>query len=162
MNTRERAIGPIGTATRLLGAVPLLSIALVDGPPFADGFGIGLKWYDAVVGLLLLPGIMLGLGLAARRYASGPIRFTGPAGVALNLAVIVALASNEYTGGGAALFYGAALLIAAWRGQAGCEGTVVSNLLLGRDDQIGCPTFTPIDELEAHAKRRRHAVAPAR
>jgi hypothetical protein len=97
---------------------------------------------------------MIALGLAARRYAREPIRWTGPLGIALNLALILALVSNEYTIGGAAIFYGMALLIAAWRGQAGCEGTVVSNWVLGRGDQIGCPTFSPIDELEAHLRRR--------
>jgi hypothetical protein len=33
--------------------------------------------------------------------------------------------------------------------------------VLGRDDQIGCPTFAPIDEVEAHL-RRRAAIADAR
>jgi hypothetical protein len=161
MNRRERAIGPIGTAGRVLAAIPLIYIALVDGPPFADGFGWALTWYDVVLGLLVLPGIMVGLGLAARRFASGQVQFTGPLGVALNLAVIVALASNGYTGGGAALFYGTVLLIAAWRGQAGCESTAVSNWILGRDDQIGCPTFTPIDAIEARvARRRKDSRAP--
>ena len=79
---------------------------------------------------------------------SGP----GPAGVAVNCAVIVALLANPYTAGGAELFYGITLLVAAWCGQPGCEATILSNLILGRDDQIGCPVFTPIDALEA----RRH------
>ena len=159
MNESKRAIGPIGTATRALGAVPLLYIALVDGPPFADGFELGLRWYDAAIGLVALPATTILLALAVGRYLRGPVRFTGPVGVALNLALIVALASNEYTGGGAALFYGTAMLVAAWRGQAGCEGTVISNWLLGRDDQIGCPTFTPIDELEARLRQRGARVA---
>ena len=33
--------------------------------------------------------------------------------------------------------------------QPGCEATVISNAILGRDDQIGCPLFPPIDEAEA-------------
>jgi hypothetical protein len=61
---------------------------------------------------------------------------------------------HPYTSGGAVLFYGATLLVAAWRGQPGCEATVVSNLILGRDDQIGCPTFSPIDAAEARRARR--------
>jgi hypothetical protein len=81
--------------------------------------------------------------------------------VATNLVVIVVLVSNPYTGGGAMLFYGAALLVAAWRGQAGCEATVLPNAILGRDDQIGCPTFSPVDAVENHL-RRRHAIAAAR
>ena len=49
--------------------------------------------------------------------------------------------------------------MAAWCGQPGCEATVVSNLILGRDDQIGCPAFTPIDALEA--RRRGPGQRPA-
>jgi hypothetical protein len=149
MTRRTRDIGPIGTAVRVLGGLGLLYIA-GDGSlaPW------GIEWQDAILGLIVLPALMIALGLAARRYAREPIRWTGPLGIALNLALIVALVSNEYTIGGAAIFYGTTLLIAAWHGQAGCEGTVVSNWVLGRDDQIGCPTFTPIDAAETHLRRR--------
>ena len=67
----------------------------------------------------------------------------------LNCAVIVALLANPYTAGGAELFYGVTLIAAAWRAQPGCEATVISNWILRRDDQIGCPTFSPIDQAEA-------------
>ncbi len=66
----------------------------------------------------------------------------------LNCAVIIALLVDPYTARGAELFYGATLLAAAWRGQPGCESTVISNWILGRDDQVGCPVFSPIDQLE--------------
>lgn len=74
----------------------------------------------------------------------------------------VALLANEYTAGGAALFVGTTLLVAAWRAQPGCELTVLSNSILRRDDQIGCFVFTPIDELERrlaarNRQRRAHA-----
>jgi hypothetical protein len=82
------------------------------------------------------------------------VRFTGSAGTTANCVLIVALAVNPYTAGGAALFYGATLLVAAWRGQPGCEATVVSNAILARDDQIGCPLFSPIDEAEARLAAR--------
>ena len=65
-----------------------------------------------------------------RRYANGPVRFTGSAGTTANCLVIIALAVNPYTAGGAALFYGATLLVAAWRAQPGCEASVVSNSIL--------------------------------
>jgi hypothetical protein len=71
----------------------------------------------------------------------------------LNCAVIVALVVNPYTGGGALLFYGATMLVAAWRGQSGCEITVIPNVVLGRDDQIGCPTLSLIDDAEARLRR---------
>jgi hypothetical protein len=151
-----REIGPIGTAARVLAALALLYI--VGGSTIASW---EVDLHDAAIGLVGLPALMITLGLLARRYAAGPIRFTGPLGIALNLAVIAALIANDVTGPGAALFYASTMLIAAWRGQAGCEATVVSNLVLGRDDQIGCPTFAPIDEVEARF-RRPAAVADAR
>ena len=95
------------------------------------------------------------IGLAARRYADGPLRFTGQLGLALNTAVIVALYVNPYTADAAALFYGLTLLVAAWRALPGCEATVLSNWILRRDDQIGCPVFTPIDDAEARLRDRR-------
>jgi hypothetical protein len=156
MARTTRGIGPVGAAARVLAGFGLLYIA--GG---ANGLSWGIEWQDAIIGLIALPVLMVAFGLAARRYARGPVNFTGPLGIALNLAVIVALIANDHTGGGATIFYGTMMLIAAWRGQAGCEGTVVSNWILGRDDQIGCPTFTPIDEVEAHL-RRRHAPAAAR
>jgi hypothetical protein len=156
MAKTTRDIGPIGTAARVFTGLALLYIA--GGATFASW---GIEPHDAVIGLIALPALMVGVGLTARRYADGPIRFTGPLGIAVNLAVIVALIANDFTGGGATIFYGTTLLIAAWRGQPGCEGTVISNWVLGRDDQIGCPTFTPIDEVEAHL-RRRAATADAR
>jgi hypothetical protein len=156
MASTSREIGPVGTVARVVAALALLYI--VGGSTIASW---SIDLHDAVIGLVALPALMVALGLVARRYAEGSIRFTGPLGIALNLVVIVALIANDATGGGATLFYGATMLIAAWRGQAGCEATVVSNLLLGRDDQIGCPTFAPIDEVEAHL-RRRAAIADAR
>ena len=155
--TRRRGIGPVGTALRVVTGLGLLYLAVGAGGP-SDW---DVEWYDPAIGFVALPAIALLLGLAARRFAGRPVRFTGPLGVATNVVVIVALASNPYTGGGAALFYGATLLVAAWRGQAGCEATVLPNLILGRDDQIGCPTFSPIDAAEAHL-RPRHATAAAR
>jgi hypothetical protein len=145
---KGRRIGPIGTTTRLVVAAGLLYLA------FFDGTSWGLEWYDIAVGLGILPAAVTAFGLAARRYASGPVRFTGSAGTTANCLLLVALAVNPYTAGGAALFYGATLLVAAWRGQPGCEATVVSNAILGRDDQIGCPLFSPIDEAEARLAAR--------
>ena len=153
MANSTREIGPLGGATRVLTGLGLLFIA---GGATITSWGI--ESHDAVIGLIALPALMVGVGLAARRYAHGPIRFTGPLGIALNLVVVIALVGNDFTGGGATIYYGATVLIAAWRGQAGCEITAVANLILGRDDQIGCPAFTPIDEVEAHLRRRAAAA----
>jgi hypothetical protein len=110
MTPSKRRLGPIGTTARVL-----VGLALI----YVSGAWGGLDWsveaHDLVVGLVALPAISLSLGLAARRYADGPVRFDGPLGIAVNCAVIVALIANDYTGGGATLFYGLTLLIAAWR-----------------------------------------------
>ncbi|MGH3826903.1 MAG: hypothetical protein ACRDQX_06990 [Pseudonocardiaceae bacterium] len=113
----------------------------------------GIAWYQVVAGLVALPVLMVGLGVVVGHYRSRPLRLTGPLGTGINCAVIVALSSNHVTGPAVELFYGATLLAAAWRGQPGCEATVISNLLLGRDDQVGCPLFSPID----HAERRHRS-----
>ena len=44
------------------------------------------------------------------------------------------------------------MLLAAWRGHAGCESLAISNWLLRRDDQVGCVVFWPLDEVEAGTK----------
>jgi hypothetical protein len=156
MADTRRRIGPIGTGTRLLVGLGLLYLA------FFDGTSWGITWYDLALGFGVLPGVTLATGLAARRRGSGPIRFTGSAGLTLNCLVIVALAVDPYTAGGAALFYGTALVVAAWRAQPGCEVTVLSNLILDRDDQIGCPAFSPIDEAERRMMQRKAPTPSAR
>jgi hypothetical protein len=149
MTHAKRRIGPAGTAVRVIVALGLVYLA--GG---ADGLPWSVEWYDPLLGLVALPALTVLLGLAARRYASRPLRFTGPLGHALNCALIVALVANPYTGGAAALFYGATVLVAAWRGQPGCELTVASNWILRRDDQVGCPVFAPIDAAEARHRHR--------
>lgn len=151
MRMKTRRIGPIGTTARLVAAAGLLYLALFDGTSW------GLEWYDAALGLAVLPAAVIAFGLAARRYGSGPVRFTGTAGTTANCVIIAALAVNPYTAGGAALFYGSTLLVAALRAQPGCEATVISNTMLGRDDQIGCPVFSPIDHAEARLAAREAA-----
>lgn len=136
-------MGPIGRVTRLVVGAGLLYLAQFAGTSWS------LRWYDAVLGLVVLPGAMLIVGLVARRRSEKPLRFTGTSGTTANCALIIALISNSYTRPGAELFYGATLLVAAWRGQLGCEATAISNWLLNRDDQVGCPIFTSIDRVEA-------------
>jgi hypothetical protein len=142
MTKRRRGIGPYGTAARALGGLALLYLAgAADGPPW------DVDWYDPVVGLVVLPGLTLALGLLARH----PLHSTGPRAHLLNCALIVALVVSPYTSGGATLFYATTMLLAAWRGQPDCEITVVSNAILQRDDQVGCPVFFPIDAAESSA-----------
>lgn len=50
-------------------------------------------------------------------------------------------------------FYGASMLIAAWRGFDGCEALAVSSWLLNRRDHVGCGVFAPVDYLERSGRR---------
>jgi hypothetical protein len=148
--TKLRRIGPIGTLSRGLAGLALLYLAVSDGGRLTWD----LRWHEVALGLGVLPAVMLGIGLAARSFAGRPVRFTGPLAIAVNAALGVALFATEYTAGGAGLFVGTTLLVAAWRAQPGCELTVLSNSILRRDDQIGCFVFTPIDVAEARLTAR--------
>ena len=147
----DRRIGTIGTALRVEVGVFLLAYNAGD-----------LQWYEPIVGFVVLPGLSIGAGLLAKRFSGRPVHYTGVAGHLANLAIIVLLLLSPYTAGGATLFYGATMLIAASRGQRGCEGTVISNLVLRRDDQIGCPLFGPVDELEDRLSRPLRRAEPWR
>jgi hypothetical protein len=118
----------------------------------------GVTWAEWVVGVVALPLLMVGAGGVVGRYRSDPLRLTGPLATGVNCLVIVALSGNGVTGPAIELFYGVTLLAAAWRGQPDCEVTVISNLALGRDDQVGCPLFSLIDHSE---RRRRGRAVPA-
>jgi hypothetical protein len=137
---------------RIVVGLTLLLVAVADEP----GDVIRpLELYEWVLGLVVFPAMMVSVGLVARRSHGRPLRFTGPGGITINLVAIIVLFAIPYTAGAAALFYGTSLLVAAWRGAAHCEATVLSNLLLQRDDEIGCPTMTPIDAMEARAAKSR-------
>jgi hypothetical protein len=154
----QRRIGPMGTTCRVVVGLGLIALAVIGDREGTLIFGLQL--HEAVLGLVVFPVVMVAIVLVARRSSGGPIRFTGPEGLLVNCVVIVALFSFSYTRGAAALFYGVSLLVAAWRGLPGCEATIFPNLLLGRDDQIGCPIFSPVDAAEAR-RAGRGRPAPA-
>jgi hypothetical protein len=98
MHNHTHSIGVIGTASRALGGLALLYLADPDG---SSSWQLGR--HEAFLGLVVFPAIMLGVGLVARRYARGPVRFTGPLELALNTGVIVTLVLIDYTASAAAL-----------------------------------------------------------
>lgn len=142
-----RRIGPIGTWTRVVVGVGLVVLGVLGSVRPS-----GVVWAELVGGVVGIPLIMAAVGLAVRQYRTSPLLLEGTVATGVNCLVIVALVSNRVTGPAVELFYGATLLVAAWRGQPGCELTVVSNLLFRREDQVGCPVFSPLDRYE----RRRH------
>jgi hypothetical protein len=117
------------------------------------------------LGLLGFPALLLGWQWLRTRRTPTRLQATGPVANVANIAVFLALyltpdhaPALKVTSDATLIFYGASMLLAALRGYTGCEVLAVSNWLLGRDDQIGCLLFWPVD----HAERRRtHARMPA-
>src|ERR671918_675510 len=150
MRGTKRGIGPIGTALRVTVGLGLIYLAVFNE---SEGLAWGLAWNEAILGLVAFPGVMMIVAVVGRRYSDAPLHLMGPLGFALNTAVIVALLASDHTRDAAFLFYGVTLPIAAWRGRPGCEITVLSNWVLRRDDQIGCPPFAPVDAAEMELRR---------
>jgi len=90
--------------------------------------------------------------LARLQFTRSRLDQTGIVPVLINFLVFVALLIFEPTRGATFVFLGSAPLFAAARGAGGCEIVAVSNWLLRRDDQIGCPLFWPVDTYEARAR----------
>lgn len=149
-----RQITTAGTVARLLVGVLFLVIVVVRQS--FEGFSIG-AW---VLGLVCFPLILLGAQWLRTRFAPGRFVAVGPVAHVLNIALFFVLFLTPWyapvgvhaTSDAALLFYGISMLIAATRGYAGCEVLALSNWLLGRDDQVGCMLFAPVDYLSG---RRR-------
>jgi hypothetical protein len=151
---RRRGIGPLGTIARVV--IGGLLVGSVAWGHLTRGFHLS-SW---VLGLVGFPALLLaGQWLRARRTPI-PLRAAGPVAHALNLAVFLVLYLLEPTSDAALLFYGASMLLAAVRGDAGCEVLAVPDWLLGRDDQVGCALFWPVDHRERHRVRQHVEQQP--
>lgn len=153
-----REIGPIGTASRVVGG--LIAIAV----PIALS---GIGWWDVGAALVALPVITLAVSALvtagyeryapeslARRHSvcSGPACVLVAAVVGVAIALTIATPVDEVA---IWSFFGASMLVAALRGYAGCEVLAIPNSITGRRDQIGCVLYTPIDAAEARSKAGR-------
>lgn len=142
----SRAIGTIGTVSRVGLGLLFLS------PVFFGGF----RLWELIVGAVVVPLAILVIQRVRLILTTEPIRATGLLGFVINFAVFLALYLTPlyapriaFTSNLVLIFYGVSMLLAAARGYAGCEVTAISNWLLGRDDQVGCVVFTPVDVIEA-------------
>ena len=106
-------------------------------------------WADFVLGLVIAPLLVIALMYWRARRTPAPLRATGLLGHLANLTLLIPLFAWPVTAGAALLFYGASMLLAARRRDSACEVTTISNAVLGRDDQLGCPVFWPVDAAEA-------------
>ena len=146
----HRAIGPIGTTARLV--VGLLLISLIVNGQLMSGHLSPATW---ALGLIGFPALLLTWHYW--RIRRNPARFSDTSALSfvLSLALPVALyfigwfvSLLWFTSDATLIFVGSSLLLAALRGDAGCEFLAFSNWLLRRSDQLACAAFTPIDSLE--------------
>ena len=147
MNKKSsRAIGIVGTIARLILGVIFLS-------PLSHR---QFQWYELLAGLIGVPLIILVIQRIRLIWDESPLQATGFTAFILNMVVFLALYLTPvyfppigFTSDIVLIFYGASMLLAAANGYAGCEVTAISNWILGRDDQVGCVIFSPIDAVEA-------------
>jgi len=137
-----RAIGPAGTAARIAVGVAFVLLGLLGTS--------GIDWTALLVGLAGMPALAVVAQLARLGVARTTLHATDALAACLNLAVAAILLVTPWTSHPTFVFLGASMLLAAWRGYAGCETLAISNWLLHRDDQVGCMLFTPLDRAEAH------------
>ena len=145
-------LGPVGIGARVAVGVLLLYLAF---------FWNDASWVDPVAGLVVFPAIVTGLLALRAMWSPEPLVATGPVGHLANCVVILALVLNPVTAAPAFIFYGASMLVAATRRAGHCEVSAISNLILGRKDEVGCPLFWPLDTLEDTARRGRREKAAA-
>jgi len=147
---RRRAIGPIGTVARLATGIGLMVLAVLAATR-GD-----LQVYEVLLGVIGLPVIVMATVLTAKPVlgTSAHLNATGPVGTSINCATIVALFVLPWTTEIAYFFYGIPMFLAAWRGYPGCEMMTISNYILRRKDELGCPWFWPVDAFESSLTRR--------
>jgi hypothetical protein len=135
VRNRARHLGVLSTAARVVVGAWLLAVAVRDG----------VEPIDAVAGLAVA-NVVVFVALAVRGRDAPPLRFIGPFGHLVNIALIFTFyALNPVA---ANLFYGSTMLLAAARGYGACEMFAVWNWLRRRDDQFGCPFFLPVDLID--------------
>jgi hypothetical protein len=152
----RRGVGPLGTIARVAVGGFMLGDVVYG---HATGGWHLTPW---LLALLALPAAVVIVHCLLVRVHPGRIVATGPLGHIVNIGVFLALwltpenaPALEATSDAALIFYGASMLIAAARGTAGCEVTVLSNWMLRRDDEVGCAVFLPVDLAESGARRVR-------
>ena len=132
-----RQIGPIGTAVRMCVGAGLLIFGIAGGPSL----------FEILAGFVLLPVAEMAILLIGRPPGSSPFHLYGGLGYAVNFGTAGVLLAIWTTP--AMLFYGASILLSVVKGYARCEILALSNLLRGRDDQLACAVFSPIDAIES-------------
>jgi hypothetical protein len=152
ITTRDRTVGGLGTAARLLVGGFLVG-AVLHGSFTGDGAFEPETWLLALIGLPAA--ITATQAWWARRHPGPLVALTGPIGHAFTFGVFMVLYGTTwyaptigFVSDAALVFFGSSMLLAAARGYGGCEVLATSNWLLRRDDRVGCLIFDPVDRVE--------------
>ncbi len=140
MAAEARNIGIVGTSARM---------ALGTGILFLAFRGEGVQWHEVLIGFVLFPAALMLFQWARLRRTKEFLRAKGPLGYLLNNGIVVLFFLIPFTRDSASLFYGASMILAAVRGDGGCEILSLSNWLLRRNDEVGRMVFSPLDAVEA-------------
>lgn len=163
MGHHRRRIGLLGTAARAL-----VGSALVGSVVWGHARG-GIDVWAWVIGLVVLPT----LAIAVVRWIASPhpaplVWLAGPVGALATCGVFTAMYATTWyapsisvLSDAALVFFGTTMVVAAVRGDAGCEVLAISNWVLERNDQVGCLLFRCIDQIERPSRREVHGGAAA-
>lgn len=156
-------MGPVGRAGRFLLGVYLLIVAV----PYYLFPGVhltflGNTYFTDYPSLLIAIAITAGFLVfylffhyTASNYTPNLNRWVGAAIANVPpLAVFVVSPMLSFPPGEIASFtyVGAALLVAAWRKDGGCEVMAPANVILGKPAHFACIIFSPLDWAERRAK----------
>src|SRR5438445_11506606 len=112
-SNRGRAIGPLGTAARIAVGVICLLIGGIAGP--------SVDWAALGLGLVALPALAVLAQLARLSITRTALDATGGLAFCVNIVLFGLLLIVPATSHPTFVFLGASMLLAAWRGYAGCE-----------------------------------------
>ncbi|HEV2059554.1 MAG TPA: hypothetical protein VGR11_09360 [Solirubrobacteraceae bacterium] len=152
-----REIGPLATAARVAGGLLFVAVATLSD---------AISAWDIVAALGALPLIAAAVALLVRAAFHGrapdPVGarhpLSSPGLCVLGLVIAIATALTFITPVDAPaiwLFFGVSMLVAAVRGQGGCEVVALPNLLFGREDRVTCVFYGPVDAVESRHRLRR-------
>ena len=156
---RGRALGPVGTAARGFAGGLLILVPIASD---------GLARWDAFGALIVLPALSIALD---RLLAAGVTRLAEVTGrlasdvtrtwlIHLGALVLILASATALTygtpidAGAIWLFFGVSLVVAAVRGDAGCEAVAIPNAIFRRRERTGCVAFLLVDLLEGRLGAR--------
>lgn len=140
---RTRRIGTFGTIARVAVGSALVIVPIALG---------GIAWLDMAAFALFTAiatatAIVISTGLPRARLGIAPGCVLCGALLAEAVGLGAAMPANLNVVVGS--FLGISMLLAAARGDSGCELVTIPNAITGRRDRIGCVLFGPIDAADA-------------